>query len=94
MDALVAETGETVTIRGTSYTGIVADVQVGEAEDDDAGGLTPTFGISIVFKLGDIPDIDIGEKVVARGKTMRLLRKDVDEASIALICDNPQAKSK
>lgn len=96
LDAMGEEAGESVIIRGVTYsTATVSDLTITE-ESEDTGGLEPGYFLTIVLKLSSEPAIPfkVGDAVTARGKAVRALRVERDEASVTLICDNPQGKSR
>jgi len=79
--------GESVTIRGDTYRAVIDDVVASEMFA--AGGAIPSEPISITIKTQTFqPDLGLGERVTARGRSYTVRQITRDEISITLIAEH------
>lgn len=79
--------GESFTLRGSTYTGIIDDVVASEMFA--AGGAIPSEPISVTFKLQTFtPAITNGERITCRGRNYTVRQVTKDEVSITLIAEH------
>jgi hypothetical protein len=79
--------GETFTMRGRQYHGIIDDVVASEMFA--AGGSIPSEPISVTMKLQTFtPALTNGERITARSRNYTVRQVSRDEVSITLICES------
>lgn len=79
--------GESFTMRGKTFTGIIDDVVASEMFA--AGGAIPSEPISVTMKLQPFkPELTNGERITARGRNYTVRQIARDEISITLICES------
>lgn len=79
--------GESFTLRGNAYNGIIDDVVA--SEHFAAGGAIPSEPIAVTFKLIEFsPALTNGESITCRGRDYTVRQVTKDEVSITLIAEH------
>jgi len=79
--------GESITLRGDTYRAVIDDVVASEMFA--AGGAIPSEPISITIKTQTFqPELGLGERVTARGRSYTVRQITRDEISITLIAEH------
>lgn len=78
--------GSPLTYNGATYRGIVS--AIGLSEDFRDGGLLQNIDTEIILQKSDFGTVPVaGQKVVIDGRSVRIVKVDVDESSYRLQCE-------